>query len=72
MLARAWARDPLSGPTEEDLRLLEEKVAVRSVMHGVPGSGTPDTGPTMMEIFRVNGGRIAELWGISGLPRQGK
>jgi len=26
----------------------------------------------MMEIFRVNGGRIAELWGISGLPRQGK
>ncbi|MFC4111018.1 hypothetical protein [Nonomuraea zeae] len=37
----------------------------RDSMHGVPG-GRP---ATMLEMFRVRDGRIAELWGLSS-PRR--
>ncbi|MGW1409675.1 ester cyclase [Streptomyces sp. NPDC002403] len=73
-VSRAWsglfAAYPEVRVAVEDMLVDGDKVAVRSVMHGVPGGGTPDTGPTMMEIFRVDGGRITELWGVSGLPRR--
>jgi hypothetical protein len=35
-------------------------------VHGVPG----EQPPTMLEIFRVHDGRIAELWGLSSLQRR--
>lgn len=40
-----------------------DKAAVRTSVRGVPGQQPP----TMLEIFRVRDGRIAELWGLSSL-----
>jgi hypothetical protein len=44
-----------------------DKVAVRS---SVRGTGTPDGGPHPMlfEIFRVEDGRLAEMWGVTEGP----
>lgn len=41
-------------------------VAVRTSVQGIPDQ--PE--PTMLEIFRVRDGRIAELWGRSSLQRR--
>ncbi|MEW9550600.1 ester cyclase [Nonomuraea sp. NPDC050783] len=49
----------------EDLLVDGDRAAVRTSVHGVPGQEPP----TMLEIFRVRGGRIAELWGLSALRR---
>lgn len=46
----------------EDVLVEGDRVAMRSTVHdGLAG--------TVMEIFRVADGRIAELWGVSTLPR---
>lgn len=46
----------------EDILVEDDRVAMRSTVHGgLEG--------TIMEIFRVANGRIAELWGVSTLPR---
>lgn len=55
--------------TVEDMLVDGDKVAVRSLLHGVPG-GEGEAAPAMMEIFRVSRGRIAELWGLSALGRR--
>lgn len=72
-VSRAWsglfAGYPEVRVTVEDMLVDRDRVAVRSVLCGIPG-GEPDTAPTMMEIFRVHHGRIAELWGLSSLARQ--
>ncbi len=39
--------------------------AVRTSVRGVPGQQQP----TMLEIFRVRDGRIAELWALPSLRR---
>ncbi|MFB7510036.1 ester cyclase [Streptomyces broussonetiae] len=55
----------------EDMLVDRDRVAVRSVLHGLSGP-RPDgaePGPVMKEIFRVRHGRIAELWGLSSLGR---
>lgn len=49
----------------EDMVVEGNTAAVRTSVRGVPG-GQP---PTMLEIFRVRDGRIAELWGLSSLRR---
>ncbi len=55
----------------EDMVVDADKVAVRTTLHGVSGgAGVDDQSlPSMMEIFRVQDGHIAELWGISPLNR---
>ncbi|NUR04204.1 MAG: nuclear transport factor 2 family protein [Streptomyces sp.] len=55
----------------EDMVVDADKVAVRTTLHGVLGGAGVDEQllPSMMEIFRVQDGRIAELWGISTLNR---
>ncbi|MFQ6396507.1 ester cyclase [Nocardia sp. KC 131] len=52
----------------EDVLVDRDKVAVRSSIEGIP---LPDDGqqPMMIEIFRVENGRIAENWALGqGLP----
>jgi ketosteroid isomerase-like protein len=68
----AWqavrARHPELRTVVEDVVVDGDRVAMRSTLHGARG--------TVMEIFRVAGGRIAELWGVTSLaelratPRQ--
>jgi predicted SnoaL-like aldol condensation-catalyzing enzyme len=53
----------------EDILVDGDKVAVRSSVDGI---AAPDSGarPMLMEIFRIDDGRLAEMWGISsGFPR---
>jgi predicted SnoaL-like aldol condensation-catalyzing enzyme len=53
----------------EDMLIDGDRAAVRTTLHGIPADATEQPRPTMMEIFRVNNGRIAELWGVSTLNR---
>jgi hypothetical protein len=47
--------------------------AARRVAYGTVPSGSGRRSlPTMMENFRVQDGRIAELWGVSTLNRPGR
>jgi predicted SnoaL-like aldol condensation-catalyzing enzyme len=68
-VARAWQRFHEAFPevqmVVEDMVVEENRVAVRTSVRGVPGQRPP----TMLEIFRVRNGRIAELWGLSSLQR---
>jgi predicted SnoaL-like aldol condensation-catalyzing enzyme len=54
----------------EDVLVDGDKVALRS---SVRGTGTPDDGPHPMlfEIFRVEDGRLAEMWGVTEGPHPG-
>lgn len=67
-VSRAWQRFHAAFPEVqvviEDMIVEGDAVAVRTSVHGVPGQS-----PTMLEIFRVRDGRIAELWGLSSLLR---
>ena len=68
----AWrsvvARFPAMRVITEDILVDGDKVAVRS---SVEGTGAPDGGsrPTLIEIFRIDDGRLAETWGITEGPR---
>jgi predicted ester cyclase len=53
----------------EDMLVEADKAAVRTTLHGIPAGLEERSSPSMMEIFRVRDGRIAELWGISTLSR---
>ncbi|GAA5200224.1 hypothetical protein GCM10023322_77620 [Rugosimonospora acidiphila] len=68
-VARAWQRFHEAFPevqmVVEDLIVEADRVAVRTSVRGVPGGQSP----TMLEIFRVDNGRVAELWGLSSLRR---
>jgi predicted SnoaL-like aldol condensation-catalyzing enzyme len=59
----AWravrARHPELRSVVEDVVVAGDRVAVRSTLRGASG--------TVMEIFRVADGRIAELWGLTSL-----
>lgn len=52
----------------QDILVDGDKVAVRS---SVEGTGTPDgvPQPMLIEIFRIEDGRLAENWGSTWLPR---
>ncbi|MCK2215538.1 nuclear transport factor 2 family protein [Actinomadura sp. ATCC 31491] len=66
---RSWRRFhetyPEARVVVEDMLVEDDRAAVRTSVHGVPGEHPP----TMLEIFRVRDGRIAELWGLSALKR---
>jgi predicted SnoaL-like aldol condensation-catalyzing enzyme len=55
---------PEAHVTVEDMVVEDDTVAVRLSVHGIP-----DQTPTMLEIYRVRDGRIAELWALSSLRR---
>ncbi|MFB8183417.1 ester cyclase [Streptomyces sp. NPDC055966] len=73
-VVKAWSglhtRFPDIQVIVEDMVVDADKVAVRTTLHGVLAGAVEDQSPpSMMEIFRVKDGRIAELWGISTLNR---
>ncbi len=50
----------------EDLVAENDKIALRVTIHGVPTApGEPL--PIIMEIFRIENGRVAEVWGAGTL-----
>ncbi|MFL6143767.1 MAG: ester cyclase [Labedaea sp.] len=52
----------------EDILVDHDKVAIRSAVEGIP---TPagDVRPMLIEIFRIENDRLAEMWGVGqGLP----
>jgi predicted SnoaL-like aldol condensation-catalyzing enzyme len=49
----------------DDIFAHDDRVALRSTMHGLAENGQT---ATLVEIFRVADGRIAELWGAKGIP----
>jgi predicted SnoaL-like aldol condensation-catalyzing enzyme len=51
----------------EDILIDGDKVAIRSSVQGI---ATPhgDAQPTLIEIFRIEDGRLAETWGITEGP----
>lgn len=54
----------------QDVLVDHDRVAIRSSVEGIPA---PDDGvrPMLIEIFRVEDGRLAEMWGLGqGLPRE--
>jgi len=68
----AWrelvARFPGVRVVADDILVDGDKVTIRS---SVEGTGTPDGSaqPTLIEVFRLEGGRFAEWWGSTWLPR---
>jgi predicted SnoaL-like aldol condensation-catalyzing enzyme len=70
----AWRKLTIRFPrvrvVAEDILVDGDKVAVRS---SVTGTGTPDGGPhpALFEIFRVEDGRLAEMWGVTEGPHPG-
>lgn len=52
----------------EDILVDGDKVAVRSF---VTGTGIPDADPPpqLFELFRIEDGRLAEMWGVTEGPR---
>ncbi|MFD4524909.1 ester cyclase [Streptomyces sp. NPDC058470] len=75
-VTRSWSKMIATYPdihvVVEDMLVDRDRVAVRSTLHGLPAGAGDQHAPTMMEIFRVQGGRIAELWGLSSLTRPGR
>ncbi|WP_431931115.1 ester cyclase [Nonomuraea jabiensis] len=69
-VTRSWQRFHETFPDAqvvvEDMVVEGDTVAVRTSVHGIPDQQPP----TMLEIFRVRDGRIAELWGLSSLRRE--
>jgi predicted SnoaL-like aldol condensation-catalyzing enzyme len=67
---KAWAAIRTKYPdlhvTVEDMLAEGDKLAVRTTVHGVAASVTGQE-PTIMEIIRIEDGRIAELWGLTDL-----
>lgn len=49
----------------DDIFAAGDRVALRSTVHGMAEN---DQTATLVEIVRVAGGRIAELWGARGIP----
>jgi hypothetical protein len=51
----------------DDIIVEGDRMAVRSTVRNVGDQGEP----ALMEFIRVEGGRIAELWGLTHLRRPG-
>ncbi|MFB6715192.1 MULTISPECIES: ester cyclase [unclassified Streptomyces] len=74
-VADAWATMFAAHPdiqvSVEDMLVDRDRVAVRSALRGLSNSllNGAEPAPNMMEIFRVQHGLIAELWGLSSLAR---
>lgn len=65
---KAVAQFPGMRVVAQDILVDGDKAAVRSTVEGI---ATPDgdTQPALFEIFRIDDGRLAEMWGAStGFP----
>ncbi|HEX9337049.1 MAG TPA: ester cyclase [Pseudonocardiaceae bacterium] len=51
----------------EDILVDGDKVAIRSSVEGI-ATRDGDAKPTLIEIFRIDDGRLAEAWGITEGP----
>jgi predicted SnoaL-like aldol condensation-catalyzing enzyme len=72
----AWrtitARYPDMRVVAEDILVDGDRAAVRSAVEGIAAPDGGDARPVLMEIFRFEEGRFAEIWGVSsGFPAQG-
>jgi predicted ester cyclase len=67
-MTNAFALFPQTHFVIEDLIAEGDRVALRVTVHGVP---TPpgEPLPIIMEIFRIEEGRVAEIWGAGTLHR---
>jgi len=67
----AWrkvvAQSPDMRVVAEDILVDGDKIAIRSSVQGIATPGG-DAQPTLIEIFRMDGGRLAETWGITEGP----
>ena len=65
-VTNAFATFPEMHFVVEDLIAEGDKVALRVTVHGVP---TPpgEALPLIMEMFRIENGRVAEIWGAGTL-----
>ncbi|MFF9410627.1 ester cyclase [Streptomyces anandii] len=74
-VADAWSKMFAAHPdiqvSVEDMLVDHDRVAVRSVLQGLSDSvpSGMEPAPAMMEMFRVQHGLVAELWGLSSLGR---
>jgi predicted ester cyclase len=50
----------------EDLLVDGDKIALRVTVHGIPTAPEQPL-PIIMEIFRIENGRVAEIWGAGTL-----
>jgi predicted SnoaL-like aldol condensation-catalyzing enzyme len=68
---QAWcqvvARFPAMRVVADDILIDGDKVAVRSSVEGTAAPGG-DVRPVLIEIFRIDDGRLAETWGITEGP----
>ena len=69
-IKRAWSsmqqRFPGLRSVVEDVLVDGDKAAIRSTLHGVEQTASKRL-PEIIEVYRVENGRIAELWGVTTL-----
>ena len=69
-IKRAWSsmqqRFPGLRSVVEDVLVDGDKAAIRSTLHGVEQTVSKRL-PEIIEVYRVENGRIAELWGVTTL-----
>lgn len=67
---RSWSamieRHPELHTVIEDMVVEGDRAVIRSTLHGVPPTPA-GRAPEIIELFRAEDGRIAELWGVSTL-----
>lgn len=61
------AQFPRMRVVADDILVDGDKVAVRSSVEGI-APPDDDTRPMLIEIFRIDDGRLAEMWGITEGP----
>jgi predicted ester cyclase len=67
-ISHAAATFPAKRFVVEDLLVDGDKIALRVTVQGIPvAPGQPQ--PIIMEIFRIENGRVAEIWGAGILRR---
>ncbi|MFI6604511.1 ester cyclase [Nonomuraea sp. NPDC050536] len=62
------ARFPDIHVVADDILVDGDKVAIRSSIVGIAAPDS-DAQPMLLEIFRIDDGRLAEMWGITEGPR---
>jgi hypothetical protein len=67
-VTNAFATLPMKRLVVEDVLVEGNKAALRVTIHGIPmAPGQPL--PIIIEIFRIENGRVAEIWGAGTLRR---
>jgi ketosteroid isomerase-like protein len=68
-IKKAWAAMCVAFPAAHtilnDIVIDDDKIATRTTLKGVPDAGNPASDATVMEIIRIEKGRIVEIWGAT-------